>query len=137
MKKFILEKPTLKKGYEDYHKGLIFHVNIPWIIMGIGSLIGLTDSPFEYAYPQLMNPIVLVYHASILILLLLFIRWIYFKNGAKFIEKHPGIIQITTFNKIKNATAKQIKAFLSIIILYVFFTLTYAWVQEVPSFITN
>lgn len=108
--KYVAENPALKDGYEKYFRGVLFYGNIPWIIMGVGNLGGLTTSMYDYFDPNGMKPIVLVWHASILALWLLSIYWIYFKDGAKFIEEHPGLFTATSA-EYPSATAQQVKTF--------------------------
>ena len=108
-KKYIAQNPDLKKGYDKYFKGWLFYGNIPWVIMMVGSLTGLTHSTFEYFSPRTLNPIVLIFHLSIIILWVLSVRWIYFKNGAEFIETHPGLMEKSSFRENKNVKAKQLK----------------------------
>ena len=95
---YVAEKPELKKGYDQFIKGMLFYGNIPWVIMGIGALTGMTNNGFEYATPRQMNPIVLIFHASLVILWILSVWWIYFRGGAEFIEKHPGLVQSNSFS---------------------------------------
>src|SRR5690606_38784976 len=92
-KKYIEANPDLKLGYDNYFKGWLFYGNIPWVIMMIGTLSGVTESIFDYLNPKSMNLMVLVFHFSLIVLWVLSVRWIYFKKGAEFIEKHPGLFQ--------------------------------------------
>lgn len=85
--------------------------------MMIGNLSGLTQDTFEYFNPKAMNPIVLIFHFSIIVLWVLSVRWIYFKNGTEFIETHPSLIQKSSFKRNTNVTAKQIKLFFPLMLL--------------------
>jgi len=116
-KKFILEKPELRKGYDKYLSRWLIIGNIPWVIIGVGNTSGMTNSIFEYLMPRLMNPIVLVFHFAIVVLWVLAIRWVYFKGGAEFIESHPGLARKTSLSGNTNMTAKQVKIFLPLAIL--------------------
>ena len=132
-KKHIEANPELEKGYENYFKGWIFYGNIPWIIIMIGSLSGLTQNIFEYFNPKAMNPIVLTFHFSIIILWILSVRWIYFKNGAEFIEKHPGLFRISSLNGVSDATAKQVKLFFPLMLLGGIIGMYLMWTMEFPN----
>lgn len=133
LKKYSAENPALQKGYDDYVKGYIIYLSIPWIIMGIGNLSGLTNSPLEFFTPRLMNPIVLVFHASLVILWILSIRWVYFKNGAEFIAKHPGLISKPSLSGNPNVTSKQVKLFLPLMILVGMGALIMMWIMDIPQ----
>jgi len=85
--------------------------------MAIGNISGMTNNTFEYFNPKIMNPMVLIFHASIIVLWILSVNWIYFKNGAEFIEKHPGLIKKSSFRGNTNVTAKQIKLFFPLMLL--------------------
>lgn len=89
-KSYISKEPSLQSGYDLYFKGILLYGNIPWAIMAIGDLSGMTHSTFDYFNPRNMNPAVLALHVSIIVLWIMSIRWIYFKDGAEFIERHPG-----------------------------------------------
>ena len=116
-KKYILQNPELKEGYDKYFKGWLIYGNIPWVIMMIGNLSGQTQNTFEYFNPKAMNPMVLIFHFSIIALWVISVRWIYFKNGAEFIETHPGLMQKSSLSGNTNVTAKQIKLFFPLILL--------------------
>ena len=116
-KKYIREKPELEEGYNKYIKGWMIYGNIPWIIMMIGNLSGLTQNTFEYFNLRAMNPIVLLFHLSIIVLWILVVRWVYFKKGAEFFENHPGLIQISSFKGNTNVTAKQVYLLVLIMLL--------------------
>lgn len=132
-KKYIRENPDLRAGYDLFFKGWIIYGNIPWLIIGLGNIAGLTHSIFEYFNPKAMNPIVLIFHASIIILWVLSIRWIYFMNGAEFIEKHPALFQRSSLNGSKDMMAKQIKLFYPIMLLGGVAGMVMMWIMDIPS----
>lgn len=132
-KKYIIDKPELKEGYDKYLKGWLIYGNIPWVIMAFGDLSGMTNNIFEYFNPKAMNPIVLIWHASIIILWILSIYWIYFNNGAEFIEQHPGIIKKSSFSGNSNMTTKQIKISYPLILLGGIGGMVMMWVMNIPT----
>ena len=131
--KYIAQNPELKKGYDKYFKGWMIYGNIPWVIMMIGNLSGITNNTFEYFNPKAMNPMVLIFHFSIIVLWILSVRWIYFKNGAKFIESHPGLLQKSKFNGNTNVTAKQIKLFFPLMLLGGIAGMVMMWIMDFPT----
>lgn len=134
-KKYIEKNPDLEKGYDSYLKGLLFYANIPWFIMMIGSLSGLTQNVFEYAFLKAMNPMVVAFNASIIGLWIISARWIYLKNGAEFLERHPGLLKINGLNGFRHANAKQIKLFFPILPLSSIITICLMLTRDVPEYI--
>ncbi len=134
-KKYIEANPELKIGYENFFRGYIFYCNIPWIVIMIGNLSGLTKDIFEYLDPKAMNPIVLIFHLSIIILWILGIRWIYFKKGAEFIEKHPGLFRRSSLQGISDISAKQVKLFFPLMLLGGVIAMILMWTTEFTNII--
>ncbi len=132
-KKYIAEKPELKEGYDKYFRGWLLYGNIPWVIMAIGNLVGMTNNTFEYFNPKAMNPIVLIFHASIIVLWILSVNWIYFNNGAEFIERHPGLTSKTSIRGNTNMTAKQIRSFFPLALLGGIGGMIMMWVMDIPT----
>ena len=120
-------------GYDKLVKGILFYGNIPWIIMGFGIISGLTTTIFDYFDPKSMNAIVLVFHLSIIVLWGLSTRWIYFKQGAEFLEKHPGLIQMKGFGNRSDVTVKQIKLFYPLMLAGGIFAMVMMWVTDIPT----
>ncbi len=108
-KKYIANNPALKRGYDQFIKGFLFYGNIPWIIIGVGNLSTGTKSVIDYFSPYSSNVFVLTFYFSIITIWLLGTRWIYYKNGAAFLENHPGMFRGERFGSKNNTTAKQIK----------------------------
>ena len=79
-----------------------------------------------------MNPTVLIFHGSIIILWMLGIIWIYFHNGAEFIERHPGLFVKSSFSGNTNITAKQVKIFFPLMLLGGIAGMIMMWLWEVP-----
>ena len=91
-KKFMKDNPELEEGYDRLFKGYLIYMNIPWVIMGVGMLLGGVPSTFSYLTPaRISNPFIIVFHATIVILWILSIWWLYFKDGAEFLVKYKGV----------------------------------------------
>ncbi len=89
--KIITKQPDLQEGYDQLFKGYLVYMNIPWAVMGIGVLFGGVPSTLSFLRPRDGNIFVLAFHASIVILWILSIWWLYFKGGAEFLVKYPGV----------------------------------------------
>ncbi len=111
-KPYISEDPELKDGYRKFFKALLIYPNIPWLIMGIGDMSGMPDSDF-FGFST-TQPLVLLFHASWIALTAVFIRWVYFKNGADFLARHPGMMLRLGpgFSVSHEVSAKEIKRML-------------------------
>jgi len=131
-RKYISENPELKEGYKKYFKGWIFYGNIPWLIMAIGNISGMTENVFEYLNPRSWNPIVLIFHVSVVVLWILGIRWIYFYKGAEFIELHPGLFQKSSFKSNRNLTAKDVKIYYAVAVLSGSIAMIITWMDYIP-----
>lgn len=131
--KNIKENPELEEGYIKILKNLLIYGNIPWVIMGIGNITKLTNSIFEYFNPSSLNPIVLLFHASIIYIWIVSILWIYKRNGAQFLEDHPGLFNSSVFGTTsKSLTANQIKIFYPLCLAGGIAGMVMMWVNKVP-----
>ena len=131
--KYIQESPEKENGYKIIFKNFLIYGSIPWIIIGIGNSFGLTKSIFDYFQPSKMNPMVLVFHFSIIIIWILLIRFIFLKNGAKFLENHPGIIRVNSFGNVnENPSENTIKMFTIVGIIGGIIAITMMWFIDIP-----
>lgn len=127
---YIADDPSLKAGYNKIFIGIIFLGNIPWAIMGIGILLGQNETIHDYFFPRSWNITVLAFYASIGIMWILGIWWVYFKNGAEFIEKHPGFLEGSRVGNRRHVTARQVKLFLPLVILATVIAFGFMWSME-------
>lgn len=132
-REYISRDPGLKAGYDKYFRGWLIYGNIPWVIIGLGNLSGMTSHLFEYLQPRTLNPVVLLFHASIVVLWVFAAYWIYFKDGAEFIERHPGLLVKQYPSRQRNPTAKSVKVFFPVVIAAGVVALAMMWFREIPS----
>lgn len=133
-KQYIAEDPELEDGYNKIFKIFIVYGNIPWVIMGLGILLGFTQTVFDYFSPRSMNPFVLLFHASIIIIYFITIKGMYFQGGAEFLARHPGIFERSGFfsNK-KNASATEIKLWLGLMLMGGIIAMSAMWIMDIPT----
>ncbi|MEM6630754.1 MAG: hypothetical protein AAF694_13825, partial [Bacteroidota bacterium] len=131
-KTYIAEKPELEKGYGDIFMGYIILGCIPWIIVGIGNLTGITQSITDYFFPRQMNPMVLAFHGTLVLIWLLSIWWVYFRGGAEFIERHPGLFVQRGLGNRQDLTAIQVKRFLPLMLLGGVIAMVMMWTFDSP-----
>ena len=105
-KKYIEQKPELKESYDKLIKGWLIYGNIPWLIMAIGMLSGITERMDEFFNPKEMNPIVILFFISIIGIWIIGTYWIFFKKGAEKLVAHPGFITKTEKGNEKFETMK-------------------------------
>lgn len=130
---FIEESPEKENGYKIIFKNFLIYGSIPWIIIGIGNTFGLTESVFDYFQPSKMNPMVLLFHFSIIAIWILLIRFIFFKNGAKFLENHPGIIRVNSFGNVNdNPSENTIKLITIVGIIGGIIAMSMMWFVTIP-----
>jgi len=108
-KKIISQKPDLENGYKSILNSYLIFSSIPWLIIGFGDLTSQITSIFDIFHPRTMNPVVIAFHLYIVMIMCLLVYWGLFRNGAKFLEKHPGVIQFRGSGIYENPTEAQIK----------------------------
>lgn len=84
-------KPELAEGYRKIIRGFLIWVNLPWLIMGFGIMIGGVPGIFEYFKPAGGNPFVMTFYGFIFLVWILGTWWIFFRNGAEMLVNHPGL----------------------------------------------
>ncbi len=89
----IARDPSLADGYRDLTRGMALYGNIPWIVMGVGVVFGGVPSVRSYFRPQDMNPYVLAFLGSIVLLWILGSWWLFARGGAEMMARHPGLLQ--------------------------------------------
>jgi hypothetical protein len=78
-KKYIDQNPSLEEGYEKLFRGYIFYMNLPWVVLGIGMLIGNFNSVFDVMFGfRNRNIFTFMFFGTVIILWILSIVWIYF-----------------------------------------------------------
>jgi len=106
----ISANPDLRQGYRTLVVGFVTWGNLPWVVMGIGSVFGGVPSVFNYFRPRDGNPFVLSFLASVVLVWVLGTYWIVFRDGAEMLVKYPGLLNIN----LKSRRAVMIYWFLSL-----------------------
>ena len=91
-RKEIDRNPELADGYAQLFKGYLVFPNIPWLVMGLGIIVGGTRGVFDYFDPRSGNPYVIAFHLTGFVLWALAIFWIYVAGGAEFLVRYPGVM---------------------------------------------
>jgi hypothetical protein len=85
----IQANPALEQEYNQFIKGFLIFFNIPWIVMGIGSIFGGVNN-MDFSYPRKGNPFVLAFQVTFILWLAVAAWWIYLRGGAEYLAAHPG-----------------------------------------------
>ena len=94
----IQEDPRLRAGYDRLFVGAMIFGCTPWLVMGVGILVGEVDKVHDYLRPAHGNPWVLLWFLVIFALLALWLCWIFLLGGARKLAEHPGLLG-SSFNK--------------------------------------
>jgi hypothetical protein len=92
-RRHIARDPSLAEGYRRLIKGMVKYGSIPFVIMGLGALSGGAPSIRDYFRPQDMNPYVLAFFGSAVLLWILGSWWLFARGGAETMVRHPGLIE--------------------------------------------
>jgi hypothetical protein len=89
---------ALESGYRTLFWGLLIWGNLPWVIMGLGVLVGGVPTVLHYLRPRDGNPYVLAFYASGVLIGTLASYWLLARGGAEMIARHPGILRVDIEN---------------------------------------
>ncbi len=90
----IRDNPELADGYAKIFRGIVIWGNIPWIVMGLGIIVGGVPSVRNYFRPRDGNPFVLAHFVSVFLIWTLGTYWLFFRGGAEMLVKHPGLFNV-------------------------------------------
>jgi hypothetical protein len=93
-RRYLADDPSLEAGYRKLFWGQLVWGNVPWIIMGLGCLIGGVPSVFHYFRPRDGNPFVLAFFASVFVIWATATYWLFARGGAEMIIRHPGLLNV-------------------------------------------
>ncbi|MGC4041583.1 MAG: hypothetical protein QM710_12575 [Flavobacterium sp.] len=132
-KKHIEKAPEKEAGYNLIIRNYLIYGTIPWVIVAIGCLSGQTKTIFDYFEPAKLNPFVLLFHFSIVVIWILIIRFIYFKDGAGFLENYPGLIKINAPGHYDEKLSKNnIKIFTALALTGGIIAMILMWTNTIP-----
>ena len=102
-KQYVQQRPELVDGYKKYFLGFLFWSSLPWIVMGVGIVIGGVPNVFSYFHPQDSNPFIRAWFGSLILMWLLGFYWLFARRGAEFLMSHPGLFNhsLDSVTKIK------------------------------------
>jgi hypothetical protein len=83
--------PSLVAGYRRLTLGFALWGSVPWLVMGMGAVIG--GLPSVAYFDPANGPWVLAWYASILAIYALLGHWIFLRGGAEEVARHPGLLE--------------------------------------------
>ena len=131
--KHMKENPQLAEGYAALFRGYIVWMNIPWVVMGIGCTVGGVPSVWHYFRPRDGNPYVLAWFGSVFFLWVLGTFWLFFRDGAETLVRHPGAMEFRYGLKSKDITNPiLIKALWLLALAGGIVGVVVMWVMDIP-----
>ncbi len=88
----IAETPELEPGYRRLIRGWLIYGNIPWLVMGLGILVGGVPTIWHF-FNARNGPFVLAWYVSVVVLWVLSVYWLFFRGGAEALVAHPGLFR--------------------------------------------
>lgn len=89
----ISRKPEALRSYKRLIRGLLIWGNIPWVVMGLGSVLGGTTMQ-DYLEPRGAKLWVLAWYAEVILSWVLLLWWVFTRGGARVLVDHPGLLNI-------------------------------------------
>ena len=129
----IEENPQLEEGYKALFRGYLLWLNIPWMVMGIGCTVGGIPSVWHYFRPRDGNPYVLAWFGSVFFLWVFGTFWLFFRDGAETLARHPGVMKFGYGLKSKGITSPAlIKAIWLLVLAGGIVGAVVIWSTEIP-----
>jgi hypothetical protein len=107
---YIEADPGLAAGYVSLIRAHLVWMNIPWVVMGIGSTIGGVPSAFCFFNPRDDNPYVFAWFLSLFVLWTVGICWVFFMDGAQTLASHPGVVDVHITRRWPGASREPIRS---------------------------
>lgn len=85
--------PERRSGYTTLLKGYWFINTFPWLVMGIGIVIGGVPNILYYLYPRIGNAYVLAWWAASWLIQAWLTAWLLWQGGAEMLVAHPGFLR--------------------------------------------
>ena len=131
-KKEIALRPELESGYRRLIRGFVICQTMPWVVMGVGSVIGGVPSFFHYFNPR-NGPFVVAFYVATALISLVLCYWVIFRGGAEELLRHPGFINLS----VDKAWVLKAVAILAVASEVVAFTTMLFLDVQVPKFVQD
>ena len=85
--------PELEPGYRRLIRGFALWMSLPWLVMGIGCMIGEVPTCFHFLFPLVGGPFVWAFWVVCFAEFLILGYWALCRDGAETLVRHPGIVK--------------------------------------------
>jgi hypothetical protein len=82
---------ALKSKYRLLFIQYAIWINLPWVVMGTGILLGKANGVMDYLVPESGNLAVVIWWIIFFLMNFTLTSWIFFGGGAEKLEKYPGL----------------------------------------------
>jgi hypothetical protein len=89
----IRENPALAPGYATLLRGYWICSTLPWVVMGIGIVLGGIPEIVYFLHPRTTNPYVLAWWGTYWLVVGFITHWMLFRGGAEMMIAHPGFVR--------------------------------------------
>ncbi len=104
----LTDEPTFADADREIRRKVFLWMSVPWLVMGLGQLVGGVPSVWHFLDPRHGGPWMLAFFLSLFALWIASAYWIFFRDGATAIADHQlmvahglrGPIELTP-NKVK------------------------------------
>jgi hypothetical protein len=85
------EAPHLVPGYRRLVLGWLVLGNVPWVVMGFGSVVGGVPAIPDFLRPRI-DPYVVAFYVPLGLLWGAGLYWVWFRGGAEALSAYPEIL---------------------------------------------
>lgn len=90
---YIAQNPALAPGYATLLRGYFVCLSLPWVVMGVGVVMGGIPNVAYFFYPRTGNPYVIAWWVVYWLLAAFVTYWIVQRGGAEMLVSHPGFLR--------------------------------------------
>lgn len=86
------QHPSLRPGHFKIIRTIAIFGNIPWVILGLGTINGNIKSIFDVLILEAANIYIIAFYLSVVMLGLAYNYFVFFRSGSAFLTAHLGLM---------------------------------------------